>query len=60
MTSELIVPYGRLRAPLLELLAGGGAPLCAIQTLSAGVDWLIGKVPDHIAVYNARGGSLAC
>jgi hypothetical protein len=34
---------------------GGGGRLRAIQTLSAGVDWLIGKVPERIAVYNARG-----
>src|SRR4029079_16734700 len=27
-----------------------------IQTLSAGVDWLVGHVPPHVTVCNARGG----
>jgi phosphoglycerate dehydrogenase-like enzyme len=52
---DLIVPYGRSREPLLELLAGGGGRLRVIQTLSAGVDWLVGKVPEHVLVCNARG-----
>jgi len=52
---ELIVPSMRIRPPLLELLAGPPGRLRAIQTLSAGVDWLIGLVPGHVAVYNARG-----
>jgi phosphoglycerate dehydrogenase-like enzyme len=52
---ELIVPLMRSRAPLLELLAGGGGRLRVIQTLSAGVDWLAGRVPDHVVVCNARG-----
>ena len=52
---ELIVPDGRSRGPLLELLAGGGGQLRVIQTTSAGVDWLIGRVPEHVAVHNARG-----
>ena len=52
---DLIVPFGRTQAPLLELLAGGGGRLRAIQTTSAGVDWLIGRVPEHIQVFNARG-----
>ncbi len=52
---ELIVPDGRTRAPLLELLAGGGGRLRIIQTTSAGVDWLIGRVPEHVMVCNARG-----
>ena len=43
------------RRPLLELLAGGGGRLRVIQTLSAGVDWLIGRVPEHVIVCNARG-----
>ncbi len=53
---ELIVPIGRVRQPLLELLAAP-APgrLRVIQTLSAGVDWLVGRVPDGIMVCNARG-----
>jgi phosphoglycerate dehydrogenase-like enzyme len=52
---ELIVPFGRTQAPLLELLAGGGGRLRVIQTTSAGVDWLIGRVPEHVLVCNARG-----
>jgi phosphoglycerate dehydrogenase-like enzyme len=53
--TELIVPAARTREPLLELLDEGGGRLRAIQTTSAGVDWLMGRVPDHIGVYNARG-----
>jgi phosphoglycerate dehydrogenase-like enzyme len=52
---ELIVPSARSRDALLELLAAGGGRLRVIQTTSAGVDWLIGRVPGHIAVHNARG-----
>ena len=52
---ELIVPYGPAREPLLELLAGGGGRLRVIQTTTAGVDWLIGRVPESITVCNARG-----
>jgi phosphoglycerate dehydrogenase-like enzyme len=52
---ELIVPSMRVRPALLELLAGPRRRLRAIQTLSAGVDWLVGRVPEHVAVYNARG-----
>jgi phosphoglycerate dehydrogenase-like enzyme len=52
---DLIVPYGQIRAPLLELLGRGGGRLSVIQTASAGVDWLIGHVPDHVMVCNARG-----
>jgi phosphoglycerate dehydrogenase-like enzyme len=52
---ELVVPFKPTRAPLLELLAGGGGRLRVIQTTSAGVDWLIGRVPEHVMVCNARG-----
>jgi phosphoglycerate dehydrogenase-like enzyme len=52
---ELIVPLMRVRPALLELLAGAPGRLRVIQTLSAGVDWLTGKVPDHVTVCNARG-----
>jgi phosphoglycerate dehydrogenase-like enzyme len=52
---ELIVPSERIRPPLFELLAGGGGRLRVIQTTSAGVDWLIGRVPEHVKVCNARG-----
>jgi phosphoglycerate dehydrogenase-like enzyme len=52
---DLVVPLGRTRTTLLELLAGGGGRLRVIQTLSAGVDWLVGWVPEHVIVCNARG-----
>jgi phosphoglycerate dehydrogenase-like enzyme len=52
---DFIVPDARTRTPLLELLAGGGGRLRVIQTTSAGVDWLIGRVPEHVMVCNARG-----
>jgi len=52
---ELIVPDARSRPALLELLGGGGGRLRVIQTTSAGVDWLIGRVPEHVRVCNARG-----
>src|SRR3954453_5009189 len=52
---ELIVPSPRTRGPLLDLLAGGGGRLRVIQTTTAGVDFLIGCVPEHIMVCNARG-----
>ena len=52
---ELVVPYLQTRAPMLDLLAGGGERLRVVQTLSAGVDWLIGRVPGHVMVCNARG-----
>jgi phosphoglycerate dehydrogenase-like enzyme len=52
---DLIVPFMRTRAPLLELLAGPPGRLRVIQTLSAGVDWLVGRVPEHVMVCNARG-----
>jgi phosphoglycerate dehydrogenase-like enzyme len=52
---DLVVPLTRARAPVLELLAGPPARLRVIQTLSAGVDWLVGHVPAHVTVCNARG-----
>jgi phosphoglycerate dehydrogenase-like enzyme len=52
---DLIVPDARSRPALLELLAGGGGRLRVIQTTTAGVDWLIGRVPEHVMVCNARG-----
>jgi len=51
---ELIVPFGRTREPLLALLAGPKGRLRVIQTLSAGVDWLVGRVPEYVIVCNAR------
>jgi phosphoglycerate dehydrogenase-like enzyme len=52
---DLVVPGMRIRTPLLELLAGPPGRLRVIQTLSAGVDWLVGRVPAHVMVCNARG-----
>ena len=52
---DLIVPLARIHPPLLELLAGPPGRLRVIQTLSAGVDWLVGRVPEHVIVCNARG-----
>ncbi len=52
---ELIVPSARTRLPLLDLLDRGGGRLRVIQTTSAGVDWLVGRVPEHVIVCNARG-----
>ena len=52
---DLIVPSRGIRPALLELLAGPPGRLRVIQTLSAGVDWLVGRVPEGVRVYNARG-----
>jgi len=52
---DLIVPLRRIRGPLMEALAGPPGRLRVIQTLSAGVDWLAGRVPEHVIVCNARG-----
>ena len=52
---DLIVPSMRIRPPLIELLAGPQGRLRVIQTLSAGVDWLVGRVPGRVMVCNARG-----
>lgn len=52
---ELIVPLPRIHPALLELLAGPPGRLRVIHTLSAGVDWLVGRVPSHVMVCNARG-----
>jgi len=51
---DLIVPTGRARPALFEALRAPGR-LRVIQTLSAGVDWLIGRVPEGVVVCNARG-----
>lgn len=52
---DLVVPLGPARQPVYELLAGPPGRLRVIQTLSAGVDWLTGRVPEHVTVCNARG-----
>lgn len=51
---DLIVPTGRIRPALIEAMREPGR-LRVIQTLSAGVDWLVGHVPEHVTVHNARG-----
>ncbi len=51
---DFIVPLGRVREPLLDMLNAPGR-LRVIQTLSAGVDWLVGHVPEDVMVCNARG-----
>ena len=53
-TVDLIVPTDWMRLPLLDALSVPGR-LRFIQTLSAGVDWLIGRVPESVIVCNARG-----
>ena len=56
---DLVVPNRRIRDALIASLAARGpaAPgrLRVIQTLSAGVDWLAGRVPEDVIVCNARG-----
>ena len=52
---DLVVPLRRIRDALFEALAGPPGRLRVIQTLSAGVDWLVGRVPENVMVCNARG-----
>lgn len=51
---DLVVPTDWMLRPLLDALSVPGR-LRFIQTLSAGVDWLIGRVPESVVVCNARG-----
>lgn len=51
---DLIVPTDWMERPLLDHLGAPGR-LQVIQTLSAGVDSLAGRVPDGVIVCNARG-----
>ncbi len=51
---DLVVPLHGLREPLFAALARPNRPR-VIQTLSAGVDWLVGHVPEDVLVCNARG-----
>ena len=52
--ADLVIPVQRMREPLFEAFERGGR-LQVVQTLSAGVDFLVGRVPPHITVCNARG-----
>ncbi len=51
---DLVIPMGRMREPLVDALRRPGR-LRVVQTLSAGVDWLAGRVPPEVTVCNARG-----
>ncbi len=53
-TFDLVVPDGSMRDAVLAALEAPGR-LRVIQTLSAGVDWLVGRVPGEVTVCNARG-----
>ena len=52
--ADLVVPDGSMRDAVVAALEAPGR-LRVIQTLSAGVDWLLGRVPDEVTVCNARG-----
>lgn len=52
---DFIVPIPPVRQALFEILTRPPGRLRVIQTLSAGVDWLVGRVPEHVLVCNARG-----
>jgi phosphoglycerate dehydrogenase-like enzyme len=51
---DLIVPADWMRQAMFDALAARRR-LRVIQTLSAGVDWLVGRVPVDVTVCNARG-----
>jgi phosphoglycerate dehydrogenase-like enzyme len=51
---EFLVPADWARQVVLAEL-GAMARLRVVQTLSAGVDWLRGRVPEGVVVCNARG-----
>jgi phosphoglycerate dehydrogenase-like enzyme len=51
---EFLVPADWARRVVLAEL-GAMARLRVVQTLSAGVDWLRGRVPEGVVVCNARG-----
>jgi phosphoglycerate dehydrogenase-like enzyme len=48
---EFLIADGPALAPLIPRMSS----LRVIQALSAGVDWLAGRVPDGVHVYNAAG-----
>ena len=51
---DMVIPVGRAREPLIEALATGGR-VRVIQTLAAGFEWLVGRVPEGVIVCNAKG-----
>ena len=51
---DLVVTDDRLRAPVRAALGRPGR-VRLIQTLSAGVDWLRGRVPEDVTICNAEG-----
>lgn len=55
-TIDFIVPLQAMRPPIRATLDSvSTGRLKVIQTLSAGVDWLVGHVPPHVTVCNAKG-----
>lgn len=52
--ADVVIPMGRMRESLFDALEAPGR-LQVVQTMTAGVDWLAGRVPTHITVCNARG-----
>jgi phosphoglycerate dehydrogenase-like enzyme len=52
--ADLVIPMRRMRDPLFSAFGRPGR-LRVVQTLSAGVDFLVGRVPPHVTVCNARG-----
>ncbi|HEU0244054.1 MAG TPA: 2-hydroxyacid dehydrogenase [Candidatus Limnocylindrales bacterium] len=52
--ADMVVPVDRARGPLVEALADGRGPR-VVQTLSAGFEWLVGRVPEGVIVCNAKG-----
>jgi phosphoglycerate dehydrogenase-like enzyme len=51
---DMVIPVNRVREPLIDVLREGGR-LRVIQTLTAGIEWLVGRVPQGVTVCNAKG-----
>ena len=51
---ELAV-FGMHHAPKLRAFIDSLPRLQAVQSLNAGVDWLLPELPESVAVYNASG-----
>ena len=52
--ADLVIPMGRMLDPLFDGLRSPGR-LRVVQTLTAGIDHLVGRVPPSVTVCNARG-----